>query len=61
MYIYDRWGQEVFMTRDINHGWNGKIKNGNEVAQPGVYTWIIKFSKLNGMKYIDKGIVTLIK
>lgn len=31
MHIYDRWGKEMFMTRDPNEGWDGAD------AEPGVY------------------------
>ena len=28
--IYNRWGQEIFMTNDINQRWDGKLKNGDD-------------------------------
>lgn len=59
LYIYDRWGKEVFSTRDINHGWDGAI-NGNQVAQ-GVYTWLVRLKELGGKKHIFNGRITLIK
>lgn len=41
LYIYSRWGNEVFHTSDENIGWNG-ITTGTQ-GEPviGVYTWII--------------------
>ena len=35
LYIYNRWGQVIFETNDISHGWDGKYKE-NEM-QSGVY------------------------
>ena len=57
LYIYDRWGKEIFSTRDINHGWDGTL-NGNPV-QEDVYSWIIKLKELNGKKHIYTGHITL--
>jgi len=61
MYIYDRWGQEVFMTKDINHGWDGRVSNGREIAKQDVFSWVIRFSKIKGMEHVYKGRVTIIK
>lgn len=59
LYIYDRWGKEVFMSRDINHGWDGTI-NGN-IAQQGVYNWLVRLKELGGKKRVYNGHITLIK
>ena len=40
MYIYDRWGELVFMTDDVNYPWDGTVKNTGEPAQQDVYVWI---------------------
>ena len=42
-HIYDRWGNEVFTTQDITHGWNGKFRN--KIGESGVYVWKLN---LNG-------------
>jgi gliding motility-associated-like protein len=39
MYIYSRWGQQVFESNDIGLGWDGTI-NGKP-APIGAYVWII--------------------
>jgi gliding motility-associated-like protein len=40
MRIYDRWGELVFKTNDINTGWDGKIKGG-ALGKEGVYVYKI--------------------
>lgn len=42
MWIYNRWGQEIFYTNDYNYGWDGQIdkKDGDD----GVYYFITKFT-----------------
>lgn len=44
LYIYNRWGQLVFESRDIDYGWDGSF--AGEIAQDGVYTWKIEFRPL---------------
>ena len=40
MRIYDRWGELVFKTNDINKGWDGSIKGG-KLANPDVFIYKI--------------------
>jgi gliding motility-associated-like protein len=42
MWVYDRWGVEIFYTNDHEYGWDGKIdkKDGNN----GVYYYIVKYT-----------------
>ena len=31
--IFDRWGNNCFITQEVNKGWDGKANNGAEIAQ----------------------------
>ena len=42
MYIFDRWGELVFETHDINEGWKGLYGTNGVIAQDGIYTWKIE-------------------
>ena len=44
MDIFNRWGENIFQSNDINDGWNGTHENWE--CQEGVYAWIIKYSTL---------------
>ena len=57
--VYNRWGELIFQTKDLNDGWNGEI-NGVD-AKPDVYVWkaIGKFT--NGRSFEIAGDVTLIR
>lgn len=44
MQIFNRWGQIVFKSDDINLGWDGKL-NGKECSE-GVYYWIVNYEGL---------------
>ncbi|MFZ4411625.1 MAG: gliding motility-associated C-terminal domain-containing protein [Bacteroidales bacterium] len=41
LYIYNRWGQLIYESRNINIGWDGMYQ-GNEAAQ-GVYTFVMTY------------------
>ena len=58
--IYNRWGQLIFNTTDINKGWNG---NFNGMQQPsGIYTYVISISSLKTGKTTQRtGSVQLIR
>ncbi len=60
LYIYDRWGNELFHTTDINEGWNGKYK-GN-LCPEGVYSWLIFYKEIDNTEKQKKyGHITLLK
>ena len=41
MEIYNRWGERIYHTTNIDIPWTGKVKDGNESAQQGVYVYKI--------------------
>lgn len=59
MYIYNRWGEPIFHSNKINESWDGKV-NG-EMAQSGVYVWLIQYRSKSGVNYEKVGNVTLIR
>jgi len=44
MYIYDRWGQLMFHSENIDEGWDGTYKNN--LCMSGTYTWLINIDFL---------------
>jgi len=57
--IYNRWGEKVFETNDLNVAWDGKYKG--RPADVGVFGWYLKVRCLNGEETFKKGNVTLIR
>ena len=57
--IYNRWGEKIFSTNDMNRGWNGNLKNGENI--PGSYIWVLKAEDVVGKVYNLKGSFILIK
>lgn len=57
--IYNRWGQELFETKDSGYGWDGS-QNGAALGT-GVYTWLAEGVDYKGNIIRRKGVVTIIK
>src|SRR5690554_6607131 len=55
--IYNRWGERVFATDDINRGWDGTYK-GKEV-EAGSYAYYLTVICENQKQYFSKGNITL--
>ncbi len=61
MDIFNRWGELIWESHDVNAGWDGTYNNGMKVPD-GVYTWKIKFKrKQNDKKLTSVGHVTVIR
>jgi large repetitive protein len=61
MYIYDRWGNQLFHTNDINQGWDGKVHGGGNISQEDVYVYIATATDVEGETFNYTGKVTLLK
>lgn len=57
--VYNRWGQLVFMTNDINKGWDGKYKNKG--LDQGVYVYLVDYSFKQNKFHHQKGAITLVR
>jgi gliding motility-associated-like protein len=56
--IYNRWGELVFETENVDEGWDG-TSNGKE-CNAGVYAWAISY-RGEGGEVTNKGVVTLVR
>ncbi len=61
MTIFDRWGNLIYKTDNINIPWDGKVNHGSEIAQKDVYVYVFKITDFKNRKHNYKGIVTLIR
>jgi gliding motility-associated-like protein len=57
--IYNRWGQPVFRSRDINLAWNGRLRGSSLPA--GAYYYIIEGLDVFGKPLKQAGNVTLVR
>lgn len=57
--IYNRWGNLLFTSTDVDKGWNGKFKG---VSQPNeTYLWLIGGLDKDGKKVKRNGMFTLVR
>jgi gliding motility-associated-like protein len=57
--IYNRWGQVMFVSSNINQGWDGTFKGKLQPLEVYTYTLDVEFS--NGTKYRKTGDITLLR
>jgi gliding motility-associated-like protein len=60
MKIFNRWGEEVFLTNDPAIGWDGTYRSSSEIAPPGVYAYIVSYSDSRGNKISLQGFAVLV-
>jgi len=57
--VFDRWGEIMFITNDVNEKWNGMYKG--QPAQQDVYAYQLNVTALNDEVYTYTGTITLIR
>jgi gliding motility-associated-like protein len=57
--IFDRWGQRIFSTTNIEEGWDGTSKG--QYCPPGVYVWEIFYEDNKKTRVSNHGTVMLIR
>jgi len=60
MYIFDRWGMQLYHTTDITKGWDGTVGGGTPV-QEDTYVYKITVTDSEGNNHTYIGNVTLLK
>ena len=58
MFIYNRWGQMVFESKDVTKAWNGTYKTG--AAPAGMYAYKIEL-QVSGREFIKSGTLVLVR
>jgi len=61
MQIFNRWGELLYETSDLQNGWDGTAKGGRDVSMESVYVYNIKLRDWQGLNHKFIGKVTLIK
>jgi gliding motility-associated-like protein len=61
MLIFDRWGELVYETNDIDKPWDGRVNGGSEMSKSDVYVYKITVTDLKSNKHKYRGTVTLVQ
>lgn len=61
MTIFDRWGNLIYKTTDVNQPWDGKANKGNNFAEADIYVYSFKITDIKNDLHLFKGTVTLLR
>ncbi|MCC6599746.1 MAG: PKD domain-containing protein [Crocinitomicaceae bacterium] len=56
--IFNKWGELLFESRDVNRGWDGYYRG--QLCKQDVYVWKVKARFVDGQQYVKAGDVTLL-
>ena len=56
--IYNRWGEQVFESTDINVAWDGSHQN--KMADIGVYAYVLQYQFVGEQPALERGNVTIV-
>lgn len=59
MRIFNRWGHEIFVSHNLDDGWNGTF--AGQICPIGVYVWKIDYSEMWGSEKTLVGHVNLLR
>lgn len=60
-WIYDRWGEMIYHTKNPYEPWNGRRNNNLREAQIDVYVWVLRATDNWGIRQYHVGRVSLIR
>lgn len=61
IWIFNRWGEQVYHSTDLNEVWSGDVNDGTHYAPNGVYHWLIKATGFDTDAQEFRGFVHLIR
>ena len=59
--IIDRWGQTIFSTTDIYQGWDGTLGINHQLAETGLYMYVLQVRDGDGQEVTKRGHVSLLR
>lgn len=59
--IFNRWGQLLYTSYDIESGWDGTIRTSDKTSTDTFYTYVINAKDTQGRTYLYRGNVLLLK
>jgi len=59
LFIFNRWGEVLYKTTDINKGWDGNFMG--KPCQQDVYAYIAKLTNFSDEEFIYNGTITLLR
>ena len=60
MWVFDRWGNQLFFTNDAFKGWNGTY-HSQDIVQEDVYVWKVELKDIFGRSHEYNGHISVVK
>jgi len=57
--VYNKWGQQIFISKDIHTGWDGTVSGSPQPT--GVYVWALRATMTDGTQQTRYGSVTVVR
>jgi gliding motility-associated-like protein len=61
LWIFDRWGNLIWYTNDLDEGWDGRVQGHSEIVQQDTYVWKIVSRDMIGNQHNLIGHINVIK
>lgn len=61
MMIFDRWGDEVFMTEDITEGWGGDVRRNDRLVENETFVYVVEVVDITGEYHRYTGRVMVLR
>ncbi len=61
LWIFDRWGNKIFYSTDLDQYWDGKVAGKDNIVQEDVYVWKVRFRDPFGKSHERNGTVTVVR
>ena len=59
--VYNRWGEQLFISQDISTGWDGNNQETGKKLPEGPYVYSLKGTTIDEEKIDLNGIINLIR
>lgn len=61
MSIFNRWGQQIYFSEDMEEGWAGDVDGNGNIAQNGTYVYKVRVTDIFGEQRTYHGRVSLLR
>ena len=59
--IFNRWGQQIYESYDMENGWDGSTRLSGEISMGGTYLYVIETTDDRGFVHKMEGIINIIR
>lgn len=60
-WVFNRWGENIYYSEDMNAPWNGRRNNNMRECQIDVYVWVFQANDVYGFSQYEVGTISLVR